>query len=290
MENKSVDPSPVAYSVSLYGLLLRAYPSGFRHEYGPHMAQVFRDCLLRSYYHNGLPGVLSLWILTLIDYLKSVIEEHLQRGIQMSKSTFIRLSGWALTLGAVSFIVVIIGLARDAPAIHPMNFGSSPIDLYFEYAITFLTPAAMLLWVAGMTGLYLRYKDESHAIVKLSLIIGMIGGGIAFLITLSWALEIDLNMGEEDFWIFVAGMSLYFIALVIFGIASIRGQLLPRWNALPIIAGSWVVILWLLSFVFSGDGSFSDPLFLGLILLSMLSLGALGYLLGSDAAEEVAMA
>ena len=77
---------------------------------------------------------------------------------------------------------------------------------------------------------------------------------------------------------------------MIFGIASSRGQLLPRWNALPIIAGSWVVILWLLSIVFSGDGSFSDPLFLGLILLSMLSLGALGYLLGSDAAEEVAMA
>ena len=289
MENKSVDPSPVAYSVSLYGLLLGAYPSGFRHKYGPHMAQVFRDCLLRSYYHNGLPGVLSLWILTLIDYLKSVIEEHLQRGIQMSKSTFIRLSGWALVLGAVSFMVVIVGLARDVMEYNPLR-QSSPIDLYLQYATWILLPTTMFLWVVGMAGLYLRYKDEANAIVKFSLVAGMIGGVTAFLITLAWVLEITLNIGEDGFWIFAGGMSIYFIALVIFGIASIRGQLLPRWNALPIAAGSWVVILWLLTFVFSGDGSFSDPLFLGLILLSMLSLGALGYLLGSDAAEEVAMA
>jgi hypothetical protein len=289
MENNSVDPSPVAYSVSLYGLLLGAYPSGFRHEYGPHMVQVFRECLLRSYYHNGLPGVLSLWLLTLIDYLKSVLEEHLQRGIHMSKSTFIRLSGWALVLGAVSFMVVIVGLARDVMEYNPLR-QSSPIDLYLQYATWILLPTAMFLWVVGMAGLYLRYKDEANAIVKFSLVAGMIGGVTAFLITLAWVLEITLNIGEDGFWIFAGGMSIYFIALVIFGIASIRGQLLPRWNALPIIAGSWVVILWLLSFVFSGDGSFSDPLFLGLILLSMLSLGALGYLLGSDAAEEVAMA
>ena len=48
MKNKSSDPSPVAFSISLYGMLLAAYPSGFRHEYGMHMAQVFRDCCLRS--------------------------------------------------------------------------------------------------------------------------------------------------------------------------------------------------------------------------------------------------
>jgi hypothetical protein len=289
MENKSVDPSPVAYSVSLYGLLLRAYPSGFRHEYGPHMAQVFRDCLLSSYHHEGLPGVLSLWLLTLIDYIKSVLEEHLQRGIHMSKSTFIRLSGWALVLGAVSFMVVIVGLARDVMEYNPLR-QSSPIDLYLQYATWILLPTAMFLWVVGMAGLYLRYKDEANAIVKFSLVAGMIGGVTAFLITLAWVLEITLNIGEDGFWIFAGGMSIYFIALVIFGIASIRDQLLPRWNALPIAAGSWVVILGLLSFVLSGDGSYSDPIFLGLSLLSMVSLGALGVLLRSDAAEEAAIA
>jgi hypothetical protein len=48
----------------------------------------------------------------------------------------------------------------------------------------------------------------------------------------------------------VFGMSMDRIWRRFFGIAAIRDHLLPRWNALPIVAGSWVVILWLLSFVF----------------------------------------
>ena len=93
MKNKSDDPSPVALSISLYNTLLAAYPTGFRHAYGPPMAQVFRDYCLRSYRQDGLPGMLNLWTLILIDYIKSVVEEHLQRGTHMSKSTFIRMSG-----------------------------------------------------------------------------------------------------------------------------------------------------------------------------------------------------
>jgi hypothetical protein len=57
------------------------------------MVQVFRDCCLRSYRLHGLPGMLNLWIHTLLDYFKSVVEEYMQKGIHMSKSTFIRLSG-----------------------------------------------------------------------------------------------------------------------------------------------------------------------------------------------------
>jgi hypothetical protein len=93
MKSKSNDPSPVSLSLSLYSMLLATYPSRFRHEYGPHMVQVFRDCCLRSYRLHGLPGMLNLWIHTLLDYFKSVVEEYMQKGIHMSKSTFIRLSG-----------------------------------------------------------------------------------------------------------------------------------------------------------------------------------------------------
>ena len=43
MNSSSNDPSAVSFSTSLYELLLATYPSRFRHEYGPHMAQVSRD-------------------------------------------------------------------------------------------------------------------------------------------------------------------------------------------------------------------------------------------------------
>ncbi|HUV29336.1 MAG TPA: hypothetical protein VMW34_18395, partial [Anaerolineales bacterium] len=116
MKHESDDPSAVALSISLYDTLLMAYPTGFRHEYGPHMAQVFRDCCLRSYRQAGLPGMLNLWVLILIDYVKSVVGEHIQKGIHMSKSKFIRLSGWACVLGAITFVTVELISLRSAPA------------------------------------------------------------------------------------------------------------------------------------------------------------------------------
>ena len=290
MNQNAKEPSPVAFSISLYVLLLAAYPSGFRHEYGPHMAQVFRDCCLRSYRQAGLPGMLNLWILTLIDFIKSVLEEHIQRGIHMSKSTFIRLSGWALALGAVTFMIVIISSARDVPEYHPNNYLSSPIDLYFEYATLYLLPASMLLWVIGMIGIFFRFKDEGSVMAKYSPILGIIGAALSFLITLSWSLEISLTSSELDWWMFIGSLSMYFLALVFFGIASIRDQLLPRWNALPIIAGSWLLILWLLSVFDIGNGDITDPLLLGLTLLSMLCLVILGITLRSDVREEAALA
>ena len=93
--------SPVRFSVGVYRLLLAAYPKAFRDEYGPHMVQVFQDLSIRAYRQNGSDGILRLWAITLFDLLKSVVEEHLQKETNMNKSTFIRISGWSLILGAV---------------------------------------------------------------------------------------------------------------------------------------------------------------------------------------------
>jgi hypothetical protein len=63
----SSDPALVTFSALTYRLLLMFYPTRFRREYGPHMAQVFRDCCLKTYRQYGPPGMLSLWALTLFD-------------------------------------------------------------------------------------------------------------------------------------------------------------------------------------------------------------------------------
>jgi hypothetical protein len=69
------DSALVVLSNIAYRLLLLTYPARFRREYGPHMAQAFRDCCLRALHQTGPPGVLRLWSLTLVDWLKSVIEQ-----------------------------------------------------------------------------------------------------------------------------------------------------------------------------------------------------------------------
>jgi hypothetical protein len=47
----------------------------------------------------------SLWMLTLLDLFSTAVEEHLHRETNMTKEKFIRLSGWALILAAVTLVV-----------------------------------------------------------------------------------------------------------------------------------------------------------------------------------------
>lgn len=101
----ATDPGMVTLSASAYRLLLLFYPTRFRQEYGLHMAQVFRDCCLRTYRHSGPRGMLSLWALTLFDWFKTVIEEQLHRDTEMTRAKFIRLSGWGLILAAISLLL-----------------------------------------------------------------------------------------------------------------------------------------------------------------------------------------
>lgn len=287
MKRISQDPSPISFSLSLYETLLKTYPSGFRHEYGPHMAQVFRDCCLRAYRLDGLPGMLSLWTHTLLDYFKSVIEEHIQKGVHLSKSKFIRLSGWSFILGAIAFMVAILASSRDVPEYSRYNAASRPIDLYFEYAQAILFPAAMLLLLVGMVGLYLRYRQETNGFGRISLVLGMAGGAISFLITLAISLQLEFTDSDYGWWIFIGGLILYFLSLVTFGIAALRADLLPRWNAAPIMAGIWIPLMFLLSEL-SGQWEINAIIELGVLVLTTLGLIALGVILGSDSREMVA--
>ncbi len=284
MKYKSIDPSPVSLSISFYHLLLATYPSGFRHEYGPHMAQVFRDCCLRSFRLDGLPGMLNLWTLILLDYFKSVVEEHLQKGIHMSKSTFIRLSGWSLVLGAITFMVVSLISMRDVPEYSRYNALSRPIDLYLEYAIAILLPVTFTLLLIGMIGLYLRYGDDTNGFGKFGLIIGIIGGVISLAAVIPM-----LTQGPDWSWTaWMVGSILYFLGLVFFGISAVRDDLLPRWNALPILTGIWFPILFIV--ISQMDGESTEFIALGVFLVTAMGLAALGLTLKSDAHEEAVIA
>jgi len=67
-------------SSQLYGLLLFAYPPHFRGEYGPHMAQMFRDCCRDVYRQRQLMGIAWLWITTLADLMATAAHEWFAKG------------------------------------------------------------------------------------------------------------------------------------------------------------------------------------------------------------------
>ena len=65
-----------------YHLLLAAYPSGFRHIYGRHMAQVFQDCCRDAYQQGGSIGVMVLWLVALYDLGTNALGEHISALVQ----------------------------------------------------------------------------------------------------------------------------------------------------------------------------------------------------------------
>ncbi len=80
MANFLSDNKLLSLSSQLYSLLLVAYPSHFRNEYGLHMAQVFRDCCCDVYRQGKLFGLLWLWVSTIADLTVTAIHEWFAKG------------------------------------------------------------------------------------------------------------------------------------------------------------------------------------------------------------------
>ena len=80
----------VSLSDTLYRLLLRCYPSEFRREYAPEMAQTFRTCCRETLQQRGTTGVLQLWGTILYDFTTSVTVQHLRAGVAQWKRLFMK--------------------------------------------------------------------------------------------------------------------------------------------------------------------------------------------------------
>ena len=65
-----------------YCLLLHVYPEVHRRQYGPLMAQLFRDMCADAYRQGGTLGLIGLWGRTLVDTVRTAVPEHLYaRGV-----------------------------------------------------------------------------------------------------------------------------------------------------------------------------------------------------------------
>lgn len=97
-------------SQRLYGCLLLAYPSEFRQEYGPQMAQAFRDrCREEAKRRDQGRGLVRLWTDTLLDLLRTAPREHLEnnrKGAPVMKA----LRTIALAIIAYALLFVLTGM------------------------------------------------------------------------------------------------------------------------------------------------------------------------------------
>ncbi len=77
-------PKALAVSDRLYRLLLFIYPTTFREEYGPHMAQLFRDQCRDAYGESGVKGVVRLWMTAVFDLAKTAVSEYIWEASHMT--------------------------------------------------------------------------------------------------------------------------------------------------------------------------------------------------------------
>ena len=265
MDKNPNAPRSLILSTRLYKALLVIYPSGFRQEYGWQMLQVFGDCCRRTLRQAGMAGLLLLWSRTLLDTVQTAFEEHTQRGVDMSKEKFVKLSGWALVLGGP--VIALGGLAASRPE---YNASSLPIDRYINAVDLPLLVMGLLLLSVGFIGLLVHYGKASGAFGRFSLGLAIVSG----VISATGCIGLGFNNSSEIWWyMFFLGLTSLFLCTTLFGVVCLQRKVLPRWNGLPLVGFIWLPLLYGVV-----PGWASIPLWL----LCVVGLVALGYLLQSD--------
>ena len=229
------------------------------------MLQVFRDCCLRAFRQNGNIGMLKLWALTLFDLVRSLFDEHLQKETFMTKSKFIKLSGWTLTVGSLAFVSILGG-----------SIAGSAIS--------------SILIAIGMLGLRVRYGEITGSLGKNVLLAGIAGMALAYIAVPAF------RDAEISFILPFAGPAVLLTGLTLFGLVALRRKPLSRWNALPFLAGIWYPAIYFPIFVYilMNKGTWSEndfPWALIQIMISIqfLALCMLGAILQADMTENTAV-
>jgi hypothetical protein len=277
MEKTPNAPRSLTLSTRLYQALLTIYPSEFRRDYGAPMLQVFRGCAQRALSESGAAGLLSLWIRTMLDTVQTALEEHTQRGVDMSKEKFYKLSGWAMIVGPILFLIG--GWANNRPPYVSYAMSSLPIDRYAIPAATPLIVVGLVFMSLGILGVLMRYSPKLDGT---GFLLGI--GALAGLVSAVGAAILSVNDSSPWWELFILGMAIQYIALAIFGFVNLRRRLLPRWNGLPILA-LWFPAATLLSLGIT-PWEITLQVFAALWILTCVMFAGLGYLLQADSAPK----
>ena len=192
-------PPLISISIRIFQVMLAFYPARFRQEYGVHMMQVFRDCSLQAYRQSSATAMIRLWAITIVDWLKTVIEGQSSRQVEMSRAKFIRMCGWSLMAGPV---VLFVGLGEPAQYRDLLlNMTTEPLDPARLSAIqTILETVLILFSLLGLSFIYFgfwgfrrNYQGKLSKMGRLSLRLLVISSGVSLL-------EAALSITRSELW------------------------------------------------------------------------------------------
>jgi hypothetical protein len=230
-------------SERLYGVLLYLYPKKFRAVYGQQMRLTFRDVCRVAYQQNGAGGLLALWLPTLLDLFKSALEERARQGeIAMSKARLIALAGPLTILVGSVWLVPSLG----EPVLRiGLGGGEKFWDLFLAFWSFFFFLSFVPLLFALM-GTRLRFHQSAGVLGRLGLALSVAGcAGVIVSVLATILLSGVAPEVDQPSWVNYAAVVCLLsirIGYILFGIDALRYRLLPRWNLLPLLLGSTVVL------------------------------------------------
>lgn len=237
-----VTPNLLNLSTRFYRLLLNAYPARFRSEYGPHMAQLFRDDARDTLHNRGHAALAGLWLLVLLDLLKTAINEHIREIFNMPSKQLLRWGGIAAALGGAlwaSGLVVIFTLNGPIP----------PLNRVLPFGV------AVPLMAFGLVSFYRRLPPDLRTVNVLGLSVALLGllaqnaGMITLFLT---PINEDLTAGAAIFGFFVM-----LLGIATLGAIAFARKVLGAWSWVPLLLPTISGLLFIYSATHPDD-SFSS--------------------------------
>jgi hypothetical protein len=177
--------------------------------------------------------MMALWGVTLLDFARSVVEAHLRREANMTRDSFMRFSGWALTLGGFTFALFWTDIVLEGPIFGP----SWATGLNKQLQAASYIGSALCL-ALGFLGLRLRFGLE----------VGRMGSMALFAGTAAAILTIPVGNAQEvgqlhPVWLYVLPL-IWSVCLLLVGAEVLRQKTEPRSGWLLVLAGGgWPLAL-----------------------------------------------
>jgi len=193
----------------------------------------------------------------------------------MSKPELVKRSGRLIIAGAFAFITLLSGW-------DPIAIPGSVIS-------------AILLAV-GMSDLRTAYGERAGSFGRSMLLLGMLGPVLWVIGIVSTIGRVTETQVNEGLWVLIfVGPAISLLGLTLFGLAALHSKLLPRLNWLPVFAGIWYPVTYVLFSVYdiSHKGVFPKqylPELELMVVIQSLTLCVLGFVLIDDSSKELVIA
>ena len=203
-----------------------------------------------------------------------MFHERLRKETDMSKPELIKSSGKFFIAAAFAFITILTG--------------SDP------FAIPGSVVSGILLAV-GMSRLREGYGERIGALGRNMLLLGMFGP-VLWIIGIAFMAIMGEEAVREGLWVLLfVGPAGSLFGLTLFGLTALLTKPMPRLNWLPVLAGIWYPVTFVLFSIYdiSHKGVFPDqyvPALVLMVVLQFLILCILGFVLIDDSSKELATA